>query len=314
MIFQGIIFAISACFIWGLIFVVPQFMTGYNSIEVAFGRYGVFGLASLCLFLKPFLQGKFRYPRIIWMKALLFSLVSNIIYYIALVLSLRYSNPAICALILGLCPVAISFYGNWQEKECSFKDLIPSSLLIGIGLIVINAPQLMSNESPLNYLLGLLFCIIALVTWSWFAVSNSRFLRDYTSVSSNDWATLMGVATLFWVVLGTVICTLSFANDVDDVSEYVFSNILSSRFLIGSAVLGILCSWVGGYLWNQASLRLPISLAGQLTIFETIFGVTFVYSVAQQLPPPVECVGIALLLGGVAYTIRLSRNRKILHA
>ena len=55
-------------------------------------------------------------------------------------------------------------------------------------------------------------------------------------------------------------------------------------FLIGCATLGLLCSWVGASLWNKASVFLPVSLAGQLMIFETIFGVLFVYMLNQQMP------------------------------
>jgi len=32
---KGIFFVLAACFIWGLIFVIPQFMEGFSSIEIA---------------------------------------------------------------------------------------------------------------------------------------------------------------------------------------------------------------------------------------------------------------------------------------
>jgi len=76
--------------------------------------------------------------------------------------------------------------------------------------------------------------------------------------------------------LGAAFClTFSwvFLKNELQVKKYVTLSPELSAFFIGSAILGLLCSWVGAWLWNRASLHLPVSLAGQLTIFETIFGV-----------------------------------------
>jgi drug/metabolite transporter (DMT)-like permease len=76
--------------------------------------------------------------------------------------------------------------------------------------------------------------------------------------------------------------------------------------MIGSAVLGVLCSWLGSFLWNRACLHLPVSLAGQLTIFETLFGISFVYIFEQRFPPTMEFLGICFLLTAILYGIRAS--------
>jgi drug/metabolite transporter (DMT)-like permease len=57
---------------------------------------------------------------------------------------------------------------------------------------------------------------------------------------------------------------------------------------------------------------LPISLAGQLSIFETIFGVLFVYALKEHIPPAIECLGIGLLLSGTAYGIHLFSKKEAL--
>ncbi len=82
------------------------------------------------------------------------------------------------------------------------------------------------------------------------------------------------------------------------------------KFLLGSATLGLLCSWVGAFLWNKASLHLPVSLAGQLTIFETIFGVLFFYLLTMTLPSTIEVIGIIILLAAIIYGIRKFARRK----
>ncbi len=49
-----------------------------------------------------------------------------------------------------------------------------------------------------------------------------------------------------------------------------------------------------------------MSFAGQLTIFETIFGLLFIYLFEQRLPNLLECLGIALFLIAIGEGIRQS--------
>jgi drug/metabolite transporter (DMT)-like permease len=302
---QGVLYALSACLIWGMIFVIPRFVEGFSPIEVALGRYLVYGIVSVGIFFKSRWNGKCHYPLAIWVKAFWFSPVSTIVYYTSIVLAVRYSTPAICALIVGISPITIAFYGNWKQKECSYRSLIFPSFLILVGLVIINVPQMNVSESISEYTMGMVCALIALASWTWYVEVNSRFLKEYPHVSPKDWVTLVGIATLFWVMIfGVVLITC--LHEQFHLDKYIVWNAELMSFIGGCAFLGIMCSWVGAMLWNQASVYLPVSLAGQLTIFETIFGVIFVYSLAQQMPPMFECVGMAILFGAVIYGIRRS--------
>jgi drug/metabolite transporter (DMT)-like permease len=307
--FWGIVFALCACFIWGLIFVVPQFMTGFTAIEIALGRNLVYGIVSCLIFAKAQWQRSCRYPRSIWLKALYFSIISTIGYYTFLVLALRFSTPAVCALILGISPITIAFYGNWKQKETTFRSLIIPSLLILIGLAIINIPHLEATESLGAYILGLICCCFALTAWSWYVVANARFLKNHSHVRSSDWSTLIGVVTLFWVMLFALILGLFFQDQLH-LQKYIIMNDELIHFFCGSAVLGLLCSWLGAFLWNKASLHLPVALSGQLTIFETIFGVLFVYTIQGHFPPLLESIGIVILLLAIIYGIHQFARKK----
>lgn len=299
--FKGIAFALSACFIWGLIFIIPHFMSSFSSIEIVLGRYWFYGGISLLFLLKARLQGFCCYPLSVWIKALYLSFLSG--YYLWVVLAIRYTSPEVCALVLGTSPIAIAFYGNWKQKEGNFKLLIVPSFLILIGLIMINAPHIIMTNSPLEYTIGLICSFLSLASWSVYVVLNSRFLKNNPLIRSNDWATIQGVTTLFWAIICGLACSV-FLWDTLDMEKYLSWNQDTKSFLIGCATLGLLCSWVGATLWNKASVYLPVSLAGQLMIFETIFGVLFVYLLNQQIPALIECVGVMLLLGAVIYGIQ----------
>lgn len=305
MMWKGIIFALGACFIWGLIFVIPLYMEGFSPIEVALGRYLFFGTISAIILLPALMQGACRYPVSIWLKALYFSFASTIGYYTFFMVGLRFSTPAICALVLSTSPITIAFYGNWVQKECSFKSLILPSVLILMGLLIINIPHI--NTFGATHVIGICCSFWALFAWSWYVVANSRFLVAHPEVASSDWSTLIGVVTLFWVFALGLIVNVFFAEQIQVEKYFELSPMLIS-FLGGCAVLGLVCSWLGCFLWNQASHYLPVSLAGQLTIFETIFGLCFIYTFEQRFPSSLEGIGIALFLAAVILGIRTSRQ------
>lgn len=298
----GIAFVLAACFIWGLIFVVPQYMSGFSAIEVVLGRYLVYGLISSIIFLKTTRQKPHTQSRKVWKNALRLSFAATIGYYTCVVLSLRYAAPADCALILGVGPVVIAFYGNWKQKEIPNKNLIFPSFLILLGLAIINVPHFEETANRMSYLFGITCAILALLSFSWFIVANDKFLKNHRTISPADWSTIMGVSALFWVTIFTASLTFFF-NDQLEIEKYTTPSDELTQFIIGSCILGILCSWVGGYLWNKAGPYLPISLSGQLTIFETIFGLIFVYSIENTLPQALEAFGIVILLIAVVYAI-----------
>jgi drug/metabolite transporter (DMT)-like permease len=299
--FKGIALGLSACFIWGLIFIIPQFMGSFNPVEIVIGRYLCFGAISLVFLLNARFKGLCRYPSPIWLKAFLLSLLSG--YYLWVILAIRYTSPEICALILGISPITIAFYGNWKEKEGNFKLLIVSSVLIMIGLVMINLPHINMTNSFTEYAIGLTCSLIALISWSVYVVLNSEFLKKNAHVVSSDWATMQGVTTFLWVFVCTLLYGTYTAEEIN-LDKYFNVNNEAITFWCGCLTLGLVCSWVGGNLWNKASLYLPVSLVGQLMIFETIFGVIFVYILSLQLPSILEFSGIMLLIGTIIYGIR----------
>ncbi len=300
--FKGVAFALGACCIWGLIFVIPQFIEGFSFIEIVLGRYFFYGFISAFFLLKAKLKRSFSFPLSIWARAFLFSFLTTIGYYTCVVLSLHYTTPAICALVLGISPISIAFYGNWKQRECSFKTLIFPSCLILLGLFVINAPHFKESVSPSIYIEGLALGFMALIAWTYYAVANAHFLKLHKEMASSDWATILGFTTLLLVAFVGIFCAIFFKEQLP-IQKYLTITPALTTFLIATATLGLLCSWVGTFFWNKASLYLPISLAGQLVIFETIFGLIFICLLDKRIPPKMECFGIALLLGAIVYGI-----------
>lgn len=289
---KGILCALGACFFWGLVYVIPGFIKGFSSVEIVLARYFFYGAVS-CLVI---FRKKFHFPLSIWREALKFSLISSIFYYTGIVFCLKYASPSICALILGLSPILVAFLGNAREKLFSFKMLFLPSLLILLGLLLINVPHIMKAESLPLFTLGVGAGLFALASWTWYIYSNARFLQRHPSLDPADWSTLMGIAGLVWVFLIFPFVGIDFRHY--GVFDYSFAT-----FLVGSLTLGLFSSWVARLLWNKASSALPVSITGQLTIFETVFGLILVYITSKTFPPFLEVVGICCLLGSLFYVL-----------
>jgi drug/metabolite transporter (DMT)-like permease len=66
-------------------------------------------------------------------------------------------------------------------------------------------------------------------------------------------------------------------------------------------------SVIGNGLWNAASKLLPLSLSGQLIVFETLFALLYGFLHEGRWPRPLESCAIALMLAGVLWSVSLHR-------
>jgi drug/metabolite transporter (DMT)-like permease len=311
--FVGLLFAIGACFVWGLIFIVPQYLGDYSAVEVVLGRYLSYGLLSALLFFRTGFKRVRRYHLREWVIAFVFALFSNLVYYLSLVAGLRFATPTLAVLIVGMAPIVIAFYGNWQAREMSYRNLAIPCLWIGFGLILVNATEVdwsFQAQSIAHYLLGIAGILIALLSWSWCAVHNARFLKKNPHIAASEWSTLMGVATLFWAILIGGVFAIGLKNEVN-ILKFLSLSPDALRYFAASALLGVVCSWLGCFLWSQASLHLPISLMGPLLIFETLFGLFFVYLFQKQLPSWIELLGVCSMIGGIVMSVNSFRKKRL---
>jgi drug/metabolite transporter (DMT)-like permease len=71
------------------------------------------------------------------------------------------------------------------------------------------------------------------------------------------------------------------------------------------AAVGLFASWLGTLCWNEASQRLPTTLVGQLIVFETLSALAYAFLLRGAWPQPLTALGIALLVGGVMWALRV---------
>ncbi len=305
----GILFALGACLLWGTIFVIPQFLPEFSSLEVALGRYFFYGLFSALLLIKKFPRQSLR----TWSLAFFFGLVANVIYYIGIVIGVRFATPPVTVLVVGMCPVMAALYGNLHSREFSFRGLLLSCFVMVCGIVLVNVTEIdwsFGKSSLKEYMIGMAGAIVALLTWAHYAVQNAKFLKANPELPRTEWATMIGVSTLFWVILLTGFLTMS-SNEIINLQKFVHYSPQLGKFLLCTAFLGIACAWVGCYWWNKASSLVPISIIGPLIIFETLFGLLCVFLYEMRMPTAIEFTGITAMLGGVLLCFALPRKETV---
>ncbi len=308
----GLVFTICACFVWGAIFVVPEYLIDFSGVEVVLGRYLIYGIISCALFFRKGFKKARQIPKRAWVMALVFALFSNILYYLGIIGGIRFASAPLVVLVIGMAPIFIALYGNWHVREISYKSMVFPSAWIVFGLIMINVAEIdwtFTTNSLQQYLLGMFGVLVALIAWSWYAVHNARFLKRHPHIPSTDWSTLIGICTLFWAIGMGVLYGFILKKDLDFTKFTSWSN-ETARFLVGVILLGVICSWLGCYLWNRASIYLPSSLMGPFLIFESLFGLLFVYTFESRFPSVIEVIGVVSMLGGVLLSIRVFRKQQ----
>lgn len=291
----GVLFTAAACFCWSLVFVIPSFLENFQPLEIALGRFFIYGLISfsfLALKRRELFAKKYT---LYWKKASYLSLLSTVICYTGTVLNMKYAGPAVATLVFATVPIFIALGGNLHKKEFpSQKLFLPLSLIL-FGVFFAKFKGIDDSLSISSFLLGLFFGLIGLISWTWFAVENAHFLKQNKEISITDWSLILGTATFFHViVIGTAFILFS-----EESSKYLTFTPEIQKFLFLSIILGSFCTWLAFFLWNKGGKMLPISLTGQLMVFEIIFALFLIYSLEGTWPGPMEWTGVFLMLAGV---------------
>lgn len=297
----GVAFGVLATMTWGLAFLVPVLLAEFDPMVITVGRYLCYGLGSLVLVAMT--RNRLRYPLAVWRSAVLFAIAGHIGYYFFLVQGIALVGAPVVTIIIGTLPVTVALYGNLRHRDYPYRRLAPSLLLIGCGLAVVNLIEVdwsgTGEHSLASQLLGIGYAVLALAMWTWYGVANATFVKANPGISSAEWSTLMGMATLALSALGALSLL---GRDVAEAGANPW------RLVGGSLVLGVVVSWGGTRLWNRASTLLPVSVAGQLIVIQAIAGLSYVYLAKSRVPPLLELLGIGLVVVGVLIALRSSRT------
>jgi drug/metabolite transporter (DMT)-like permease len=308
--FIGTLFALAAGLMWGLVFIAPSLLPGYPAALLSFARYLAFGLIALPIAWLDRARLA-RLSRADWVEALKLSLVGNLLYYLCLAAAIQRAGVPMPTMIIGTLPVVIAVTSNLRDARrhgrLPWGRMAPSLALIAAGIALVHRAELaqlpdLGGSEAARHAAGALLAVGAVACWTWYPLRNADWLRHHPSRSPRTWATAQGLATLPLAGVGFALFWLwSWAASAPIAMPL---GPTPSLFLGLMLAIGLLSSWVGTLCWNEASQRLPATLAGQLIVFETLSALAYAFFLRGHLPPPGTLAGIALLVAGVVWAVR----------
>ncbi|HCC6089799.1 DMT family transporter [Citrobacter freundii] len=305
---SGVLYALLAGLMWGLIFVGPLIVPEYPAVLQSMGRYLALGLIALPIAW----LGRVRLRQLgrkDWVTALTLTMMGNLIYYVCLASAIQRTGAPVSTMIIGTLPVVIPVFANLlysqRDGKLSWWRLSPALVLIGIGLLCVNISELnqgLPDFSGWRYGSGIALALISVVCWAWYALRNARWLRENPDKHPMMWATAQALVTLPVSLLGYIAACLWLNGQTPD-----FALPFGPRpaVFIGLMIaIAVLCSWVGALCWNVASQKLPTVILGPLIVFETLAGLLYTFILRQEFPPLLTVSGITLLMVGVVIAVR----------
>lgn len=284
---------------WGLMFVAPLLLPGYPAALLSVGRYLAFGLIALPLAWVDRAEIA-RLRRGDWVEALKLAAVGNLLYYVCLAGAIRRAGAPLATLINGTLPVVIAVATNLSsDTRISWPRLWPSLLLIGAGIACADHAALAPASDHARQAGGALLAFGAVACWTWYPLRNADWLRQNPARSSRAWATAQGVAILPLSLVAYL--TLWIVQKAEGGTLQMPIGPQPLAFAAIAAALALFSTWLGSVCWNQASRRLPMALAGQLMVFDTLAGLAYVFLLRRRWPDALEATGILLLILGVLW-------------
>lgn len=300
----GVAYGVGAGALWGLVFLAPELVPAFGPLELTIGRYVFYGLFSACLIAPIWVRLQPLIGRREWFALAWLALAGNVLYYILLASAVRLGGIAMTSLVIGFLPVAVTIVGSRDTGAVPLRRLIPSLALSALGAVCIGWQALEgpTSESVVKQAIGLLCAVGALLSWTCYAVGNSRWLVRLHDVSAHEWNMLTGVVTGVQALL-LIPLALLLASEAHDALAW-------ARLAGVAAGVAILASMIGNALWNRMSKLLPLTLVGQMILFETLFALIYGFLWEQRLPTTLEYVAFTLVVLSVVSCLAVHAQRR----
>jgi len=304
-ILVGILCGMGAGALWGLVFLAPELARAFSPLQLTIGRYLAYGLLSAALIAPRWGSLRASLGRREWLALGWLSLCGNTLYYILLSSAVQLGGIALTSLVIGFMPVVVTILGSRDHGAVPLVRLAPSLALCAVGAVgavcvgwqAVSSPASGSNVAQWA---GLACAVGALVVWTAYAVGNSRWLSRLETISAHEWSLLTGVVTG-----GQAATLIPLALILDRFDQGPVAWLQFAGVSVGVAVLA---SIVGNALWNRMSRLLPLTLVGQMILFETLFALLYAFVWEQRLPTLLEAAAFAVVTASVILCVSAHRK------
>lgn len=298
---RGIACGAGAGALWGLVFLAPELVRSFSPLEITVGRYLCYGLIAAALIWPRWAVLSARIGRRDWRNLFLLALSGNTLYFVLVAAAVHASGVAVTSLVIGFLPVAVTIIGSRERDAVPLAQLLPSLLLCAAGALCIGWQALAAPRaaSPAQSVVGLLCAAGGLVSWTAYAVGNARCLAELKQVSAHDWSLLTGLATGAQNLL-LLPFALLFGTEHGSTEWLHFGAVCAG--------VAVLASIGGNALWNRVSQLLPLTLVGQMILFETLFALVYAFIWETRWPTALETTAFVLVVLSVLSCLSAHRT------
>jgi len=301
-ILQGVGFAVLATLSWACNFIAPYVLQGYSITDFMLVRFMMAGVLGAVLL--PLYRSQLRGLRPgQWLIGMGLGVLGYLAYSSCIAGGVIYGGPLMIAAFIGAVPVLQALLGNATHRSLRWSQLIMPISLLCLGLVMINLQVLREPPNKATVLwAGLAFSLGAVLIWLSFSVINQNAMEHLHTAATSAWTCLMmigaGLAAL-------VLTPLAWAADLLRLPAQGFATPEAFHLYGWALFIALLSSVIGAGAWNLASRRLPMVLSGQLIALESFFATVLGLAFHGRLPSMAEAIGLALILFGTAYSVRI---------
>ncbi|WP_369976818.1 DMT family transporter [Xanthomonas bundabergensis] len=295
-LWAGVGSGMAAGALWGLVFLAPQLLAGFSPLQLSVSRYLAYGTVAALVLAPRWRRATGALGAAEWWALLRLSLLGNIVYYVLLGSAVQWAGGAATALIIGLLPVVVTVLGSRAAGAMRLRRLAAPCALCVVGVLLVAAQTLVdaphAQTSVGTRAAGLACAVGALACWAAYSIRNAHWLTQRPDISGRDWSLLTGVVTGA-LALALAIPAFAFGHG-HAATDW-------ARFWGIAIVLAVFASVIGNACWNRASRLLPLTLVGQMIVFETVFALLYGFLWEARWPTSLEALAIACLLAGVLW-------------
>jgi drug/metabolite transporter (DMT)-like permease len=288
--------------LWGLVLLAPKLLDDFSPLELTVGRYLLYGLIAAALLAPRWHEVVSRLGRREWQALAWLAFAGNTLCYVLVSSAVQIGGIAMTSLVIGFMPVAVTIIGSRDRDAVPLRRLLPSLMFCAAGALCIGWQALTApvSNSVASQLAGLLCAVGGLASWTSYAVGNSRWLARLEHVSVHDWNLLTGVVTGAQT-LALIPVAVLLNSSHHSVGAW-------AQFAAVSAGLALLASILGNALWNRMCRLLPLTLVGQMILFETVFALLYGFLWERRMPTQLEAAALIMVVLSVLSCVAAHRK------
>lgn len=145
-----------ACALWGLVYIIPLWLSSYDPMLIALARYVFFGFFSAILLV---FNGKYltQVTRKDWISATALGVVGNLFFYWLLASAVQLAGAPIAGAFTAVIPISVAIVANTTQRQGSMAlgchgavSFSRSAWWLPVWSVSIGQSSATSSQIPMN--------------------------------------------------------------------------------------------------------------------------------------------------------------------